>query len=454
MNQEHDDALHQAPPLFGRSPSMNAARSDTAFPSIAIMGLCVILVTVLLAITGWKVLLLDQEREDIRQQRALLERDINIFKQYGGELPQLEKRHGELAASIAQLEGVQTGVQQAVDNLTQNRQTLTEESARLSGDNTELSSRINAVRKELVQTQSELTSAKPLAASAKRELSVLQSDEAALRVSIADKQKKVATLTADIQGLERRQTHARDLLTRIMEDQKTLDGFKKSVDSMTTQMQASLVKADVASNEYAQQTMNVQTATRNLDAEIAAMHTRLQTMESNIATLERHSSSFSQILTTGDSSTQTLQAQIQALTAENKRLGTTLQALDTQVQQWTQRSQAPLTKITEMEEKLLPIANSLSNAVQGIVAQASALETQVREAKTGVFGVQKIIGTLEQHVQSLATAATELQSGARLSNDNGEALSRLIDKMQQDLVTLVTAITTLQAQKQESSGNQ
>lgn len=454
MNQDHDDTLHQPPLLSGRSPGMNAPRSDTAFPSTVIMGLCLVLVVALLGITGWKVLLLDQEREDIRQQRALLERDINVFKQYGGELPQLEKRHGELTASIAQLEGVQNGVQQTVDKLTQQRQTLTEESARLSGDNTEISSRISAVRKELGQAQSELANAKPRAASAKQELAALQSQETALRASIADKQKQFATLTADVQGLERRQAHARDLLARITEDQKTLDGFKKSVDSMATQLQASLAKADTASNEYTRQTANVQTATRNLDAEIAAMHTRLQTMESSIATLERHSSSFSQLLTQGGSSNQTLQAQLQTLTAENKRLGTTLQALDTQVQQWTQRSQAPLEKIKEMEEKLLPIANSLSNSVQAIAAQASAFEAQVRETQTGVSGVQKVVGTLEHHVQSLATAATELQSGARLSNDNGEALSRLIDKMQQDLAALAAAIATLQEQKQESSVNQ
>jgi chromosome segregation ATPase len=171
-------------------------------------------------------------------------------------------------------------------------------------------------------------------------------------------------------------------------------------------------------------------------------------MERNIATLERHGSSFSQFLAQGGSSNQALQAQIQALTAENKRLEATLRALDTQVQQWTQRSQAPLAKINEMEEKLLPIADALSNSVQAIATQAVAFESQIREAQVGVSSVQKAGGALEQHVQALAAATMEFQSGARLSNDNGEVLSSLISKMQQDLNTLADAIATLQTQKQ------
>lgn len=455
MSQEHDDALHQQPSIVAPSSDMGTPKSDTAFPSVLLMGLCLVLVIALVGITGWKVLLLDQEREEIRKDQAILARNVDAFKQYSGELPQLEKRYGELTASVAQLEGTQKGLQQTVDKLSQQRQTLAEESARLSGDNTEITSRVNAARTELGQIQAELANAKPLAASAKQELATLQSQEAALRASITEKQIQVATLTSDVQGLERSRTHAQDLLTRMTEDQKALEGFRKTVDSMAAQLQASLAKADAASNEYARQSTNVQTATRNLDAETAAMHTRLQTLENNIAALERHSSSFSQILTLGGSSNQALQAQIQTLTSESKQLETTLRALDSQVQQWTQRAEAPLEKVNEMEAKLLPMVNSLTNSLQSIVTQANAFESQVKKAETGVFGIQKAVGTLEQQVQTLAVAAAELQSGARLSNDNGEALSKLIGKMQQDLDTLAAAIATLQTHKQESpSGNQ
>lgn len=454
MNQEHDDARHQQPSPPGPSPGMSAPRADTAFPSIFFMGLCLISVIALVGITGWKVLLLDQEREEIRRDRAILERDINAFKQYSGELPQLEKRYGELTASVTQLEGTQKGLQEAVDKLAQQRQTLAEESARLSGENTELTSRIKAVRTELGQVQAELANAKPLTATAKQELAALTSQEKSLRESITEKRNQVATLSAEIQGLERRREHAQELLARMTEDQRILGGFQKSVDSMTAQLQTSLEKVDTASNEYSRQTTSVQAATRNLDAEIVAMQARLQTMEKHIATLERNGVSFSQMLTQGGTSAQALQSQIQTLTAENKRLETTLRALDNQVQQWTQRSEAPLAKINEMEKKLLPMANSLSNSVQVIATQSSAFEGQLKEAQIGVSSVQKIVGALEQQVQAVAALATELQSGARMNSHSGEALSKLIGKMQQELEALADVIATLQKQKEPSLDNQ
>lgn len=454
MNQEHDDARHQQPSPPGPSPGMSAPRADTAFPSIFFMGLCLISVIALVGITGWKVLLLDQEREEIRRDRAILERDINAFKQYSGELPQLEKRYGELTASVTQLEGTQKGLQEAVDKLAQQRQALAEESARLSGENTELTSRIKAVRTELGQVQAELANAKPLTATAKQELAALTSQEKSLRESITEKRNQVATLSAEIQGLERRREHAQELLARMTEDQRILGGFQKSVDSMTAQLQTSLEKVDTASNEYSRQTTSVQAATRNLDAEIVAMQARLQTMEKHIATLERNGVSFSQMLTQGGTSAQALQSQIQTLTAENKRLETTLRALDNQVQQWTQRSEAPLAKINEMEKKLLPMANSLSNSVQVIATQSSAFEGQLKEAQIGVSSVQKIVGALEQQVQAVAALATELQSGARMNSHSGEALSKLIGKMQQELEALADVIATLQKQKEPSLDNQ
>ena len=455
MNQKHEDALHQQPSLPGRSPGMGTPRSDTAFPSTLLMGLCLILVIVLTGVTGTKVLHLDQEREAIQLDRAVLERDINANRQLREELPQLEEQRNRLIIAVTQLEATKTGYQQTVDKLTLQHKTLAEESARLSGDNTELTSRINAVRTELGQVQAELSNAKPLAAIAKQEIATLQSQEAAVRISITEKQQQVSTLSADVQGLERRRDHTQDLLVRMAEDQKVLEGVKKSVDFMMAQLQASLAKADAASTEYSRQTKNIQTATRNLDAEIATMQTRLQTMENTIAALERHDSSFSQFLAQGNSSTQALQEQVQALFTENKRLESTFRELDMQVQQWTQRSEVPLSKINEMEEKLLPIANSLSNSVQIVAVQASALEIQTKEAQSGVSTVQKIASALEKQLLTIATATTELQSGARLSGDNGEALSKLIGKMRQELETLATVVDSLQTQTQEpSSGNQ
>ena len=454
MSQEHDDPLRQPPLPSGQSVSRGKARSDTAFPSILIMGVGLILVIALIGITGWKVLLLDKEREEVRQQRAILERDINAFKQYSGDLPQLEKRYGELVASIAQLEGAQKSLQQIVDKLTQQRQVLADESARLGGDNTELTSRLDAVRKELGQAQSELATARPLVGAAKKEVAALQSQEATLRTNVSDLQKKVTVLTADLQGLERSRTHVQELLARMTEDQKALEGFKKSVDTMATQLQASLAKADTASNEYTRQTTNVQAATRNLDTEVAAMQTRLRTMESHIATLDRYETSFSQLVAQGGISTQALQAQIQTLTTENKRLGTTLQALDTQVQQWSQRSQTPLAKIKEVEEKLLPIANSLAGTVQSITAQANTLESQIGGIQRNVSSAQSAVNSLDKHMQTLAASTVDFQTSVRLTSDNGETLSKLIAKMQQDLAALSVAVASLQAQKQDSSANQ
>ena len=454
MSQEHDDMPRQTPSSAGPSPGMTISQSDAAFPSTLLMGACLILIVALVGVTGWKVLLLDQEREDIHQQRAVLERDINAFKLYGGELPQLEKRHGELTVSIASLEGIQRDLQQTIEKLTQQRQTLAEEAARLSGDNTELVSRINAVRKELGQAQSELVNARPLAATAKQELVALRSQETSLRASIAEKQKQATVLTADIQGLERSRAHAQELLARMTEDQKVLDGFKKSVDAMAMQLQASVTKANSASAEYVRQAASVQGATRSLDAELATMQARLQTMDSQIASLERHSATLSQILTQGGASAQAMQGQVQNLMTENKRLGTVLQALDAQVQQWVQHAQAPLAKITEMEEKLRPIANTLTDTVQTIAAQASALESQVGSVRMGSSDMQSAVGSLGQHAQVFARVASELQSGTRLNSENSEALSKLISQMQRDLNALSAAISALQTRKQTSSDNQ
>ncbi|MDR1658033.1 MAG: hypothetical protein LBT47_10865 [Deltaproteobacteria bacterium] len=545
MSQEHYDTQLPPQPLGENSLGIDAPRSDTAFPSTMLMGVFLLIVVALISVTGWKVLVIEHEREYIRMQTALLERDKNSFKQYSEELPQLEKRYEELTVSVTSLEGSQKNLQQTIEKLTQQRQILTEETAQLSGsnaelisrinslrqelgqaqgelaitsplvaeakqelatlqnqeallrstvleqqkqaatltadiqglerssahaqelltrlteettrlggNNTELISRINALRQELGQVQSELADTSPLVAAAKQELAALQSQETLLRSTISEQQKQAATLTADIQGLERSSAHAQELLTRLTEDQKSLDSFKKTVDSMATLLQTSVSKADAASNEYVRQTTNVKTATRNIDVEIATMQTRLQTVERHIAALERHAVSFEQILSQGGTSNQTFQGQIQALTAESQRFGIVLQNLETEIKQWTQRSQTPLAKIVEVEEQLQPVADTLINTVSSITAQTITLENQIEIVRIGITNIQSAIDALDQREQSLSTVASELQSSNRLNNENGAALAKLLNQMQQDLDTMSTSIMALQAPQHNTSDNQ
>lgn len=449
MNQEHSDASHQSPSSSAPSFSKKTPSSDTAFPSIAVMGMCLALIIALVGITGWKVIGLEAERAGVQRERDALERDKNDFEQKSKALPGLRQNYEELTASVMKLEGTQKELRQTLDKMTKQRQTLVEEAAKLSGDNTELTSRMNAVRKELGQAQSELANARPLAAVAKQELTALQSQETSLRASISEKQKQFASLTADIQGLERSRAHTQDLLDLMMKDQKVLEGFKKTIEAMTSQLQASLAKADSASNEYARHAAHVQTTTRNLDAEVPTMKNRLQEMGNHLVSLEQYRAEFLAMVAQGGNVSKALQDQVKTLTEKNNQLATTLRVLDEPIKLWTQRSQELLIKVQTMEERILPLANTLAKAAETVATQAKTLESQVGGLQTGVSGFQNSVRSLEQQALALATATTDIQSGARFSKDNSESLSQMISKLRQDLETLSATLQAIQSQKQK-----
>jgi len=151
----------------------------------------------------------------------------------------------------------------------------------------------------------------------------------------------------------------------------------------------------------------------------------------------------------GGNVSKALQDQVKTLTEKNNQLATTLRVLDEPIKLWTQRSQELLIKVQTMEERILPLANTLAKAAETVATQAKTLESQVGGLQTGVSGFQNSVRSLEQQALALATATTDIQSGARFSKDNSESLSQMISKLRQDLETLSATLQAIQSQKQK-----
>jgi len=98
-------------------PKSKPIALDRVFPSVWVLGITVLLVSLLTVVTGWKVIHLEQERNLLKQQRLLLEKDQEDFKKYMFELPKLRDQHQQLTKMVAHLEGTVAAKQAAMETL-------------------------------------------------------------------------------------------------------------------------------------------------------------------------------------------------------------------------------------------------------------------------------------------------------------------------------------------------
>ncbi len=433
---------------------------DSAFPSLALMGFCLFLALACIVICAWKIILLEQEREDIHQERLLLQRDKDAFLTYGGELPALATRHQDLTRKVAQLEETRSGLEKSIENLQAEQAKLRVEAGGLSGTIASLEAQSQAVGAELAKTVAELGELRPALDSSRKEAEKLRAQETALTQSIVKKQKDEAALLAAIAGLERSRRHARQFLEKLTEDQAFYGGMEKNYAAALARFEDILAKSASLTADYALKLEEMGKSRIALDQGMAMLKVDLESAAANLDALKKDRASHAALLRLEAEQEKLLREHVDGVAANNKKMAAALElveSLDGKLQAALAAEASSLRKVVHDDSrtraKLAAAAESLAASVEQMKADQGKLKAGMADMENLLAGGRtesRALGKLAAELAVLAdknreTSLSGIQAGAnfaeasqnlqkqvqnlKLAMDNNEAQARRIGEI-------------------------
>lgn len=214
-------------------PARNSTGAlDQSFIPAWLMGGAVILVVLLTALSGWKIVNLEAERSNVESQRRLLERDKQAYAEIQRELPSLEKREQDLLGAVGELEGKERGARTRYESLTAQGNAAQLEMEKAKAERDQAQAAAQAARKQFASMQADIQKARADSQSSKQEVEALQAQEQTLRKRMTELTGKVAQLQADMSGLDRERQNKERVLQQMAQDTGDLQKLSKRFDTI------------------------------------------------------------------------------------------------------------------------------------------------------------------------------------------------------------------------------
>lgn len=337
--------MNKAPALPENRPAL-----DSAFPSLFLMGFCLLLAIACITVCAWKIILLEQEQRETEQERLLLERDRDAFLTYGAELPRLTMQHGQLARDIASLDERRKELEKSIEDMSQEQTKLRLETGGLAGTIAAMEAQADATRAELSKTAAELDKLRPDLAATRKEVDGLKARESALNESIAKKQKDESRLLANIAGLERSRAHAQEFVARLNEDKNFYAGMQKNFERTLANFEETLAKSGSLTSEYALKLEDMGKFKSTLDQGMAVLAADLQGVAGNLEAIKQDRANYAALLRQESEQQKLLREHVESIAANNKKLASaleTIQNLDKKLQSSLAAEAAVLQKLAE-----------------------------------------------------------------------------------------------------------
>lgn len=460
----------------GKRPAL-----DSAFPSLTLMAIGLITAVGLIIICGWKIILLEEERQDIKHERLQLERDRDAFLTYGSELPQLKNDHRVTTEALAMLDEQRKLLEKNINELTEKREALHTETRSLSGSAASLQAQIQSQNAELAANKAGIAKIKPELTALRKDMDVLKAQEKSLRESILAKRKEEAALLATVAGLERSRAQAEEFLSRVRADKEMYASVQKDFSHILATFEGIVGKSGTLSEEYAAKLEDMAKFKTHLDRGMAEMDADLQALASHLETMKQDRAVHAALLKQGQEHAKNLQTQVESVTAGNKKFTAAMesvQGLDKKLQAALAAEVKTIAKLagedSQTRADLAAAAKSLGQSAEGLKknqqearennSQVAALLNQQREElrqlqdmasdmasnsarnhETALSGL-KAVSAINETAQGLNAQAEKLQSRLELAQTQGDQMQKLLDAERERLSGLLQAARDMRQQ--------
>lgn len=454
---------------------------DSAFPSLTLMAVALFVAIALIVICGWKIILLEEERQDIKHERLLLERDRDAFLTYGSELPQLKDEHRVTTEALAMLDEQRKLLEKNIGELTEKREALNTQAKSLSGSATSLQAQIQAQNAELAECKAEMARIKPELASGRKELDLLRAQEKSLREGILQKRKEEAALLATVSGLDRSRSQAEAFLAQVRADKEMYASLQKDFGHILATFEEIVGKSGALSEEYAAKLDDMAKFKAHLDRGMAEMDADLHALAAQLDAMKQDRATHAALLKQGQEHARSLQAQVDGLAAGNKKFTAAMdsvQGLDKKLQAALAAEVKTITRLagedSQTRADLAAAAKSLAQSAEGLKknqnearennSQLSALLNQQKEElrhlhdlasevatnsdrnhETALAGL-KSVSAMNETAQNLNAQAEKLQARLDLAQNQGDQMEKLLEAERERLGDLLQAARDMRQQ--------
>lgn len=430
-----------------KSPSSPRSALDTSFPSLLVMGVCLLAAIAGIVVCGWKIVLLEQEQQDIAQERLLLERDRDAFLTYGGELPRMRDERRGLEQKLAQLTEARAGLRKEIASLEEERNKLRLEDGALAGTIATMNGQADAMRTLLGKGNAELAKLQPELENSRKEAARLKAQETTLRESIAAKQKQETGLLASIAGLERSRSHTQELLTRMSEDKEFYAGMRKNFETTLARFEETLKKSGILTEEYGQKLEDMGKFKTTLDQGMAVLSADLQEAATNLEAVKQARASHAALLKQETEQGKLLESHTNTIAANSKRLEQALEAvqmLDKKLQTALTVEANTITKLAQGDAQtraqLAAAAETLNRSAENFKADQAKIQAAVTDL-ANLLAERKVESrTLGELAADLAVQADKnrqttldgIQAGANFA-EAAQTLRKQAEKIQEEM---------------------
>lgn len=402
------------------------------FPSVAVMGTAVFVVVLMMVISGWKIVNLEQERARVDIDRRLLERDRLAYSKILEELPGLEDKRQVRIREVAELEGKVQSSRTVLESLTTQKDLARSELDRAKALEREAEEAAKAARDTFANLQGEIQTKRPELQSLEQKIAATSEEEKALRNKRDQLQKDIARLEADVAGLEQQKQNRKQVLEQMAQDTGVLQSLSTRFGKIADSLELSRKEANSAVDEWKNQA---------------------QSLNQAIGSIQKDTQNFSK--------------QVQGVSSDSEILGNAVKGLPGTTKA-AQKAAGDLQKAnTSLSGAINQIQKDANKAIEGLTVQAHSLSQSIGMIQKNVQDfsgqIQVVISysanfadtikdaqstfkTAQIAVEDLKTSNIGLsESISQIRKDSNKAIEGLTSQTQ----TLGTSLTTIQGAAQE-----
>lgn len=406
---------------------------DAAFPSIRLMAAGVFLVVAALIFSGWNMVQMGKRGDELIKQKEALEKEKTELAEYLDELPILERRHADLSSSTTTLEKEHNLLTEEVARLTRQRQEIREMLEKTQGTYHVAQSARREAQQELHKIITEIEIITPKLITLEARLAVLKAQEHSLAEALAGDQTQKIQLAAEIKGLERERAHAEELLARLVNDRKTLQGFSDAIKVSARDLNEMVNAAGETARKFSAVTSSLDDSSGSVKTGAADLAGRIKNLDAQIALLADRNQALAGAVDQHEKTRLGLKSQLEMLTVTASSLTQAGKLIDAQALKWARQSDKTLTEVGRVGEALAPLPKNLETALKSLSVVTAQLNVQLNNLDGQTSTMRTLVTPLRNQAQDFSKTAKILRDEVNKTQKSGETLLRRLDELRQSV---------------------
>lgn len=422
-----------------------APRLDTTFPSVKLLAAAIGFIILVSIISGFKVVRLDHDQDELRLERAVFEKERAALGDYKNEMPALEQLHTELRNVTADMQARHDALAEELKGLEQQRQEVRTMLDEARGEYYRFQGARQEAQQEMAQIVNEISSVRPMMRVYKTQMEVLKVREAETRESINKLLAQKEQLAADLKGLEREKAHAQEFLERVLNDRKVLQTFAESVGATAGELRQTVKNTDAATKNFVALTAGLEASVQQIKTGAQTIPAKIKSLDEQTAGLAASNKTLAAAADQGEKAGKALQSQVDSLTASAASLKQSLKDMETQTALWARGSEKTLAELKAMDLAVAPLPKNVAATLKDLSETTQNLSAQARLVAGSAKEVQNLVAPLKSQASGLTQASASLKDEAASAKGAGAELQRQLASLQKNIDAANAAVQKVQA---------